>query len=75
MGTRRTGRGDLHPVPEQCLYLGLELGEVEVGTAVLHGDYQLGGVSTELDRADPVPGRQLGQETSVLSEQAIICGR
>ena len=48
MGTGCTDRGDLHPPPEQCLDLGFELGEVEVGTGFLHDDHQLGDVSTEL---------------------------
>ena len=59
---------------EQDLTLGFEFSDVEAGTAFLHGDYQLG-IRTQLDRADPVPGRQLGEETGALSEQAIAGGR
>ena len=73
-GTRRARRGDVHPVTEQDLTLGFEFSDVAVGTAFLHGDYQLG-IRAQVDRADSVLSRQLGEETGALSEQAIAGGR
>jgi hypothetical protein len=71
MSPRRTRRGDTDAVAEQGL--GLELGEVEVGPPFLQGDYELGGISAELDGGDPVPGCKLGEKARCLSEQSIIC--
>jgi len=75
MRTRNASRGDVYPVAEQGLCVGFELGEVEVGTAVLQADHQLGSLGAQLDRADPVQGRRLGEETGALSEQAVGGGR
>jgi len=49
VGGPRTARGHVYPMADQGL--GLEAGEAEVGTAFLHGDHQLSGVGTQLDRA------------------------
>jgi len=68
-------RQTVYPVADQGLGLGLEAGEAEVGTAFVHGDHRLGGLGAQLDRVIPVLGRQVRQETGVLSEQAIASGR
>ncbi len=47
----RNNMGDVHPVAEQGFCFGFELAEVEVATAVVRGDHQLGGVGGEMDRA------------------------
>jgi hypothetical protein len=72
MSPRRTRGGDADAVAEQGLGLGLELGEVEVGTALLQGDHELSGIGAELDGGDPVPGCKLGQKAGRFSEQSII---
>ena len=53
MRTRRSRRGDVHPVTEQDLCHGLQFSDVEVGTAFLHGNYQLGGIRTQLATGVP----------------------
>lgn len=72
MSARRTGGGDSDAVAEQGLGLGLELGEVEVGTALLQGDHEFSGIGAELDGGDPVPGCKLGQKAGRFSQQPII---
>ena len=72
MSPRRTRRGDADAVAEQGLGLGLELGEVEVGAALLQGDHELSGIGAEFDSGDPVPGCKLGQKAGRFSEQSII---
>lgn len=71
MSPRRTRRGDADAVAEQGLGLGLELCEVEVGTALLQGDHELSGISAELDGADPMPGCKFGQKDRSLPEPSI----
>ena len=72
MSPGRTRGGDADTVAEQGLGFGLELGQVEVGTALLQGDHELSGIGAELDGGDPVPGRMLGQKAGCFSEQPII---
>ena len=72
MSSRRPRGGDADTVAEQGLGLGLELGEVEVGTAVFQGDHELSGIGAEFDSGDPVPGCKLGQKAGRFPEQSII---
>ena len=72
MGTGRTRGGDADTVAEQGFGLGLELGEVEVRSTFLQGDYELSGISAEFDGGDPMPGCKLGQKARCLPEQSII---
>ncbi len=72
MSPGRTRGGDADAVAEQGLGLGLELGEVKVGTAFLQGDHELCGISAELDGVDPVTGCKLGQKARCFPKQSII---
>ncbi len=65
MSSRRARGGDAEAVAEERLGFGLEVGEVEVGTALLQGDHEFSGVSAEMDGADPMPWCKLGQKASL----------
>ncbi len=72
MSPGRTRGGDADAVAEQGLSVSLELGEVEVGAALLQGDYEFSGIGAEFDGGDPVPGCKLCQKAGRFSEQSII---
>ncbi len=74
MSTRRASRGDVNAVAEQRRDLSLELGEVEVSTAILHRGHEFGWVAPQVDGADTVAGSKLAQEAGPLAHEPVVDG-